>query len=582
MKSIGVTSSIVRLTMFFLILCTALINAERVKPRVIATTDGEIDDLSTMVRFLLYSCDFDVAGIIQNNSVFQRSGHSKDKADKLRGHSAKGPWFPVMMDAYKSIVPQLKKHNPDYPTAEYLTSVMRVGNENPSDIPDRNARPYKPKDPSTHKTKNTEGEQLIVKVLTDDDPRGVHISCWGGANTVAAALWTIKNSKELTPEQIKKALSKAHIYCIWYQDGGGSWIEENVKEATIWEAYGWHKTWDYGSLKGNPKEVAAYMTEAWMKENQINNHGPLAALTPQGYVSEGDTPSWLHMINNGLEAHVDYTLGGWGGRPICASPDTKPNYLQDDLGCHSYPGCHSKQAIKDDGVVQKANWRWTIAAQNDFAARLDWCVKEYAEANHAPIAAFNGTTVNDGPPILRLEAIPGQTVSLDAAGSTDPDKHTLSYKWWVYKEAGTYGRDVEIKDAATQKASITVPADALGKTIQVLIEVTDNGEPPLKNWRRAMIEVKSVTDINKNRLQGSMKSMVIRSSKTTANGLTTVSLPKQFGTDSRITLYSISGKSIPFAILPSKANRTITYRSNGIAFIKVITKQETAVFKVLQ
>ena len=38
------------------------------KPRVIATTDGEVDDRSSMIRFLLYSCDFDVVGIVQVNS----------------------------------------------------------------------------------------------------------------------------------------------------------------------------------------------------------------------------------------------------------------------------------------------------------------------------------------------------------------------------------------------------------------------------------------------------------------------------------------------------------------------------------
>src|SRR6188768_470875 len=49
----------------------------RVKPRVIATTDGEIDDQSSMVRFLMYASDYDIAGIVQVNGV-QKDGHSKD------------------------------------------------------------------------------------------------------------------------------------------------------------------------------------------------------------------------------------------------------------------------------------------------------------------------------------------------------------------------------------------------------------------------------------------------------------------------------------------------------------------------
>ena len=223
MKLSGSMNSVHRLVATVLLFCMVSVSfAARVKPRVIATTDGEIDDLSTMVRFLLYSCDFYVAAIIQNNSRFQKSGHSRDKAEGLRPYKTrKGPWFPVMIEAYKALVPQLRKHNPDYPTAEHLMSVMRVGNENSADL-------YV--EPAKMQTKNTAGEKLIIEVLTDDDPRDVHISCWGGANTVASALWTIKNSKELTQEQIRKALAKAHIYCIWYQDGGGQWIEDNVKE----------------------------------------------------------------------------------------------------------------------------------------------------------------------------------------------------------------------------------------------------------------------------------------------------------------------------------------------------------------
>ncbi|MGD9202831.1 MAG: DUF1593 domain-containing protein, partial [Chitinispirillia bacterium] len=192
MRLTGSMKSVLRLTLTLLILIAVLTSAARVKPRVIATTDGEIDDQSTMVRFILYSCDFDVAGIIQNNSAFQREGHSKEK------------WVDKYLDAYKTILPQLRKHNPDYPDAEYLMSVMRVGNEDIRDVPTRKPRPYKMRDPANFNTKDTEGEKLIVKVLTDDDPRDVHISCWGGTNTVASALWTIKNSKTLTPEQIKR------------------------------------------------------------------------------------------------------------------------------------------------------------------------------------------------------------------------------------------------------------------------------------------------------------------------------------------------------------------------------------------
>jgi hypothetical protein len=92
------------------------------KPRVIATTDGEIDDHSSMIRFLLYTCDFDVAGIVEVNSKYQKNGHSKE------------PWLENQLAAYEQVLPSLRKHNPDYPSADYLRSVCRVGNENIKDL----------------------------------------------------------------------------------------------------------------------------------------------------------------------------------------------------------------------------------------------------------------------------------------------------------------------------------------------------------------------------------------------------------------------------------------------------------------
>jgi len=48
--------SVVRLTIALLISFVVSVRAaERVKPRVIATTDGELDDKSSMVRFLMYA-----------------------------------------------------------------------------------------------------------------------------------------------------------------------------------------------------------------------------------------------------------------------------------------------------------------------------------------------------------------------------------------------------------------------------------------------------------------------------------------------------------------------------------------------
>lgn len=56
----------------------------------------------------------------------------------------------------------------------------------------------------------------------------------GGANTQANALWQIK--QKYSAAEWAKAVSKARLYCIWYQDGGGKWIEQNLPEIIIYES----------------------------------------------------------------------------------------------------------------------------------------------------------------------------------------------------------------------------------------------------------------------------------------------------------------------------------------------------------
>src|SRR5207249_11048959 len=133
--------------------------------------------------------------------------------------------------------------------------------------------------------------------------------------------------------------------------------------------------------------------------------------------------------------------------------------------------------------------RWAVHLQNDFRARLEWCVKPVKEANHPPRIVVNGVEGKDAIRLLPAADVP---LKLDAAGSHDPDGDPLSYKWFVYPEAGTYSRPLRIDDAASPTATVHIPADAAGKEIHVILAVTDNGKPPLTRYRRAVIAPQDV------------------------------------------------------------------------------------------
>jgi len=137
---------------------------------------------------------------------------------------------------------------------------------------------------------------------------------------------------------------------------------------------------------------------------------------------------------------------------------------------------------KDHKEYFKPLWRWSHALQNDFAARADWCVKSYIEANHPPLVVL-------GHP-ADLNAKPGDTVKLRANRTTDPDNDKLSYRWHQYQEADTYGGIIEIRNAEQQEAMFTVPSDAAkGKTIHIICEVIDDGVPALTRYQRVVVTI---------------------------------------------------------------------------------------------
>lgn len=119
--------------------------------------------------------------------------------------------------------------------------------------------------------------------------------------------------------------------------------------------------------------------------------------------------------------------------------------------------------------------------QNDFAARAEWCVKDYESANHPPIVKLNHPNV--------LNASLGEEVKLSGT-ATDPDGDQLNYTWWQYVEPGTYENNVAIENANDKEASFVVPPDAvLGDTFHIILEVTDTGNHPLTRFQRVVVTV---------------------------------------------------------------------------------------------
>src|SRR5262249_28968849 len=124
--------------------------------------------------------------------------------------------------------------------------------------------------------------------------------------------------------------------------------------------------------------------------------------------------------------------------------------------------------------------RWTPAIQNDFAARANWQLLDYADANHPPVVSVAHKAV---------VYAPGQTVNLNGS-ATDPDGDVLTYRWWQYREPGTYPGVASIGSSDQPVAQLTVPTDAQpGQTIHLILEVSDGGETPMVRYGRVVLTV---------------------------------------------------------------------------------------------
>lgn len=419
------------------------------KPKVIVMTDGEIDDQSSMIRFLLYTCDIDLQAIIETNSVYQRHGHSTED------------WYEKQLAAYEQVYPILIKHHPGYPAADEIRRKSFIGDEDSTHLKNVTSREQRNAQIPGGKVQympdawpNTPGSDRIVEILLDKDPAPVYIQAWGGGNTASKAFYTLK---EKHPADYDRAISKVVMYNIWYQDDAGNYIETYHPKVTMLYSNAFNTTWAYRIQTG---------TKDFITSKVKNNHGPLGALYPQAYVSEGDSPSFFYTMRTGLRSYENPVYGGWGGRFV------------------KHPGFqYVYEDATDDGDVKKPLARWVSQVNNDLESRMNWCVaQKFSDANHKPVITLK--TKRD------INAKPGQVITLNASGSKDPDGNKLTYKWWQYKDAGTYDGVVNIRNESTNKSSFKIPDEAKQGTIHVIMEVSDNGTPSLVSYERIIVTVK--------------------------------------------------------------------------------------------
>jgi Protein of unknown function (DUF1593) len=513
--------TIVLILCFFFNNTSAQNPGKPVKPRIVITADPELDDNNSLIRFLLYSSDVNVEGLIYVSSQFHWKGDGKGTKWYVPGREyarfgldtcpctswrwAKDERFiHDAVEAYEKVYGNLKLHNPDYPLPALLKSKIRYGNiDFDGDI-----------------SKDSPGSDLIKSLMLDDKPGQLFITAWGGQSTIARALRSIQEKYEYTTqwEMIKKKISRKVVLLPSgdQDDTYAKYIKPNWPDID-YRQFRDGPNYGYGAqLRAKPGD-SVYLTASWMKEN-ITSHGPLGALyrvwgdgkqmvksdrldyfgfsgytdaelRKMGYVvwmpvqakgswlGEGDNPTFMNMPGNGLRAYEAGYFGGWGGHQL--PTQTTIDFFAPISDTSQQAMVSALSSMNTQAINTYPNF--FPAAQKDFAARLKWSVTpRYSDANHAPVVKIEGP--------LHVMASAEQKIKLNGAVS-DPDRNSVTVKWWQF--TGSYSGKVLISNPGDLKTEVTIPKDAVaGQTIHLILEATDNGTPSLTSYQRVIVTVR--------------------------------------------------------------------------------------------
>ncbi len=428
-----------------LVFAASLHAAETPRLRVLIETDagGDPDDEQSLVRFLLYANEWDVEGIIANRPK-ARDGENRNPERTGIGIVRR------LLDAYGECWPQLVRHDPRYPSKSELWE-RTVPGDGATDA----------------------GVLLIRRALEREDPRPLWYADWG---TDAGA----------ATNNLRRLLDR-----VWDEQGpaGYDWLKSRLRLASA-DKFGPHTAelkppfplWvdTYRPERGGRRwyhRFSALTSTAGgfdLVRDVLTGHGPLGALYPTNtthWAKEGDSMTFLYWVPNGLNVPDYPHWGGWAGRygPNETLPG-RPYFWanQED---------HGSGATNRDSTLA----RWAVALQNDFRARLDWCVRSPAEANHPPVVQLNTDS--------HLRVAAGQTVTISAEGSSDPDGNVLRFHWEEYPEAGMFRGTPEWSGEDSPVIQVKAPWVDARETLHFILSVTDQGEPSLTRYARVVLTV---------------------------------------------------------------------------------------------
>ena len=496
MRLIGTLALVIAIEWLPVLVTEAMaVDDTRARLIVMADMGNEPDEEQQMTHLLMYANRVELEGLIACSGKYLHADRTDGRVD------AHPELFHRLVDGYAKVVGNLRQHEPGWPSATHLRSIIKAG------TPRYGIKAVAP-------GRSNEASRLIEAAILKQDPRKLYIVGNAGTNTLAQALVDLDQTRSAT--EMEQLCSRIIVFENGAQDNSGAWIARQYPKIA-WHRSN-HQTYAYGgpgrgeSIEGpytwEPFERSPEGQNEWAKEHIMTEHGALGECFPPRlmrrlhFIEGGGTIPWMGLVNHGLANPEHLSWGGWSGR--FSSQRHKNVYsrhkdVRDDekqYGEFAMFEADSETESWTDPVHGESFsnhyvpvWRFRRAMFNDFRARMDWCVQDYAHANHPPHAVLNG---DDSDAIIQMEAAANETITLDADGSSDPDEDELRFHWWVYAKAGkrSYEKPLSVEDSSAKKTSLTVPDDAVGKELHVILEVWDQSSiVPTVDYRRVIIQV---------------------------------------------------------------------------------------------
>ena len=451
------------------------------KPRLVVCTDiapadVEPDDMESMVRLMAYADCFEVEALITSVG-WNCDPYPKEWAQYLQR----------VVEAYRQDVPNLMRRSCQneflpleeengqqelgyWPSAEYIKSRAVMGSEHGGIkvIGEGNDSP---------------GSELLIRLADEDDSRPIYVAAWGGANTLAQAIWRVKQTR--SDDEVRNFVHKFRLFTITDQD-----MQYNMRMNRAYSSHMWLRKefqddlqfiWDEGAWQ----EQCELGKRHWQQhQDMIQGKGALGREYPNyKWGVEGDTPSFLYVMPNGLNNPEDPHQCGWAGyheRGICADSLT--------TAWTSW-----QEPVRSISVGYKQ--RFYPDELNDFCARMQWAAEGRGNLNPyiviSPQVEFVPPLVFEGASI----AMPNDTITITVPpGIKKGDVYTirtdgdgLSFLWWQQPEIGRTKVTIDQSDQSI--ATLRIPIETKGDTIHLVCEVHDDGPFRLVAYRRIIINI---------------------------------------------------------------------------------------------